>query len=155
MKMPRRVNKGVQAAAPPAAKLQVAALPYRRRQDGSLEVLLVTTRGTGQWMVPKGWPIPGKTHSEAAVQEAYEEAGVRGTVDPLELGRFQHQKTRPPEPPLDCTIAVFPMAVEQELTTWPEREQRTRRWFSIGDAARAVESPDLAGLIAKIGEAQR
>jgi 8-oxo-dGTP pyrophosphatase MutT (NUDIX family) len=154
MKMPAVIRRVAKAVRPQRGPLQVAALPYRSREDGSIEVLLVTTRGTGRWMVPKGWPMRGKSHSEAAAQEAYEEAGVRGPANPVELGRFAHEKTRFPEASINCTVAVFPMAVEQELTRWPERGQRSRRWFSIDDAARAVQSPDLAGIIARIDRTQ-
>lgn len=132
--------------------MQVAALPYRQRSDGSIEVLLVTTRGTGRWMVPKGWPMVGKSHAAAAAQEAYEEAGVRGSAGPEELGRFDHEKTRLTEPALQCTVAVFPMRVEQELARWPERGQRSRRWFSIPEAAEAVQSPSLANIIARFAQ---
>ena len=151
MKLRAAIGKVARAVRPRAGRLQVAALPYRKREDGSLEVLLVTTRGTGRWIVPKGWPMPGKSHSEAAAQEAYEEAGVRGPAAAAELGRFEHEKSRFPAAPMNCTVAVFPMAVERELTRWPERGQRTRRWFSVDDAAKAVKSPDLAGIIAKMG----
>ena len=106
-------------------------------------------------MVPKGWPMRGKSNAEAAAQEAYEEAGVRGPVKPLELGRFQHEKRRPPFAPIACTVAVFPMPVDRELTRWPERDQRTRRWFGVEEAAVAVNSPDLAGIIAKFGRLSR
>ncbi len=147
------IRKVAHAVRPRTAQLQVGALPYRRREDGSLEVLLVTTRGTGRWMVPKGWPMPGKSHAEAAAQEAFEEAGVRGPANPVELGRFQHEKTRFPAPSLNCTVAVFPMPVERVLTRWPERGQRSRRWFSIDDAARAVQSPELGAIISRIGQA--
>lgn len=134
--------------------MQVAALPYRKRADGSVEVLLVTTRGTGRWMVPKGWPMAGKSHADAAAQEAYEEAGVRGAAEPEEIGRFDHEKTRLAEPSLQCTVAVFPMRVEQELARWPERGQRTRRWFSIDEAADAVHSSHLADIIARLDDAR-
>jgi 8-oxo-dGTP pyrophosphatase MutT (NUDIX family) len=150
MKMPTVLRKLAQAVRPRQGTLQVAALPYRRRGDGSLEVLLVTTRGTGRWMVPKGWPMAGKSHAEAAAQEAYEEAGVRGLASPVELGRFDHEKTRFPASSLHCTVAVFPMAVERELASWPEQDQRTRRWFGLEDAATAVQSPGIARLIARI-----
>lgn len=150
--MPAVLRKVANVVRPGRGRLQVAALPYRRRPDGSYEVLLVTTRGTGRWMVPKGWPMIGKSYAEAAAQEAYEEAGVRGTANPVELGRFDHEKSRFPQSSLHCTIAVFPMAVEEELTRWPERGQRTRRWFSIADAAEAVRSPNLAGIIAAMGQ---
>lgn len=153
MKLPLVIRKVASAVRPRPGRLQVAALPYRRLDDGTIEVLLVTTRGTGRWIIPKGWPMPGKSHSEAAAQEAYEEAGVRGPAGASELGRFQHEKTRfPSATPINCTVAVFPMAVERELTRWPERGQRLRRWFSVDDAARAVKSPDLAGIIAKIAQ---
>lgn len=154
MKVPAVLRKVAQAVRPRSGPLQVAALPYRHREDGSIEVLLVTTRGTGRWMVPKGWPMVGKSFSEAAAQEAYEEAGVRGRASPAELGRFQHEKTRFPARSLDCTVAVFPLPVERELTRWPERDQRTRRWFSIDEAALAVQSPDLAGIIVKVAQFQ-
>jgi 8-oxo-dGTP pyrophosphatase MutT (NUDIX family) len=130
--------------------LQVAALPYRRRPDGSLEVLLVTTRGTGQWMVPKGWPISGKTLPQAAAQEAYEEAGVRGKTGKEELGRFQHRKTALLEGAIDCVVAVYPLAVEEELANWPERRERVRTWFGVDEAAKSVNSAELAGIIAAL-----
>lgn len=130
--------------------LQVAALPYRRRPDGMAEVLLVTTRGTGQWMVPKGWPISGKTLPQAAAQEAYEEAGVRGKTAKQELGRFPHRKTALLEGAIDCVVAVFPLAVEEELTSWPERGERVRRWFSLEEAEKNVQSSQLAAIIAAL-----
>lgn len=128
--------------------LQVAALPYRRRPDGNVEVLLVTTRGTGQWIVPKGWPITGKTLPQAAAQEAFEEAGVRGTAGKTELGRFHHRKTDLIEGTMDCTVAVFPLEVAEELASWPERGERVRNWFGAEEAAKKVQSADLAAIIA-------
>lgn len=127
--------------------LQVGALPYRVRSDGSIEILLVTTRGTGRWMVPKGWPMAGKTLAEAAAQEAYEEAGVRGSIADEEIGRFDHSKTRLMGLPLRCTVAVFPMKVERELERWPERGQRRRRWFGVEEAARMVQSARLSQIL--------
>jgi 8-oxo-dGTP pyrophosphatase MutT (NUDIX family) len=114
-------------------------------------VLLVTTRGTGQWMIPKGWPMPGRSHAEAAAQEAYEEAGLRGRIRAAEAGRFRHLKTRPGRPPLRCTVAVHLLEVEEELGEWPEQGQRERRWFPAGQAAAVVRSPDLAAMIRAAG----
>ena len=150
--MPAVLRKVANAVRPRRGPLQVAALPYRHRADGSLEVLLVTTRGTGRWMVPKGWPMTGRSHAEAAAQEAYEEAGVRGSAGPVELGRFDHEKTRFPASSLHCTVAVFPMAVETELGSWPESSERTRRWFSIEEAATAVQSPSLAAIVSSLAQ---
>jgi 8-oxo-dGTP pyrophosphatase MutT (NUDIX family) len=128
--------------------LQVGALPYRRRTDGSIEVLLVTTRGTGQWMVPKGWPMSGKTLPESAAQEAWEEAGVRGATAKRELGRFRHEKTDIIAGLVPCIVAVFPLAVEEEATSWPERRERTRTWFGLDEAIASVQSRALAGILA-------
>ncbi len=150
--MPAVFRKVADVVRPRRGRLQVAALPYRRGADGRFEVLLVTTRGTGRWMVPKGWPMIGKSHAEAAAQEAYEEAGVRGSAGPVELGRFDHEKTRFPDSSLQCTVAVFAMPVDQELARWPERGQRTRRWFSVKEAAQAVDSPTLAAIITAIDQ---
>ncbi len=152
MKVPAVLRKVANAVRPGRGRLQVGALPYRRRPDGSFEVLLVTTRGTGRWMVPKGWPMTGKSHSEAAAQEAYEEAGVRGPANPIELGRFDHEKSLLPGGSLHCTISVFAMPVEEELTRWPERGQRSRRWFSLAEAAEAVDSPHLARIISAMDQ---
>ena len=128
--------------------LQVGALPYRRVEDGSIEVLLVTTRGTGQWMVPKGWPMAGKTLPEAAAQEAWEEAGVRGATDKRELGRFRHDKTSIIAGITPCIVAVYLLAVEEEAAIWPERRERTRTWFRLEDAVAKVQSRALAGVLA-------
>lgn len=131
----------------PKRPLQVAALPWRRRADGEIEVLLVTTRGTGQWMVPKGWPMLGKTWPEAAAQEAWEEAGVRGQAGAEELGRFRHDKSGLLQQSLPCTVAVFPLAVDEELERWPERGERMRGWFTLPEAHEAVRSAALGSII--------
>ena len=73
---------------------QVAAIPVRRRGDGNLEVLLVTSRETRRWIVPKGWPWPEVSDHEAAAAEAWEEAGVRGRILADELGAYTYDKQR-------------------------------------------------------------
>jgi len=134
--------------------LQVAALPWRRRADGEVEVLLVTTRGTGQWMVPKGWPMAGKTWPESAAEEAWEEAGVRGRPGEAEIGRFRHNKSGLLQGPLSCTVAVFPLAVELELESWPERAERRRNWFPLAEARTVVRSSGLSAILAGVDPAQ-
>lgn len=127
--------------------LQVGALPWRRAPDGGLEVLLVTGRRSSRWIVPKGWPMRGRTHAQAAAREAYEEAGVEGTIDAREIGRFDHMKNHPVVGRLRSTILLFPLAVSNELEGWPEKGQRNRRWFRQDIAAKRVTSPELARLI--------
>jgi 8-oxo-dGTP pyrophosphatase MutT (NUDIX family) len=132
--------------------LQLGALPYRHKEDGSIELLLVTSRGTGQWIVPKGWPIRGRSRAEAAAQEAYEEAGVRGSIAAEEIGQFDHSKSRPLGF-LHTRVVVYLLEVEQELTRWPEKTKRKRRWFTVEEAARAVRAPGLRRLIQRLPEA--
>jgi ADP-ribose pyrophosphatase YjhB (NUDIX family) len=126
---------------------QTGALPWRKTSGKDLEVLLVTGRRSGVWMIPKGWPIRGKSLAKAAAQEAFEEAGVEGTVDPKPIGSFRHIKQNLGVGTLEVSIAVHPLAVDRELASWPEHGQRERRWFKLSEAADQVTSPELAGLI--------
>ncbi len=125
---------------------QVAALPYRQVDDGRPEVLLVTSRDTGRWIVPKGWPMKHLRDHEAAAQEALEEAGVRGLVAEEPIGRYVYWKRKSDHFVL-CRVAVFPLRVEEELASWREKGQRDSRWFTPEDAAYHILEPDLAGLI--------
>lgn len=126
--------------------LQVGAVPYRAAADGKIEILLVTSRGTGRWIIPKGWPMIGKSLQEAAAIEAWEEAGVRGDPAEEELGRFVYDKERFLLRPISCEVAVFALPVREELDEWPERGQRRRKWHSLRAASVAVRSKELAGI---------
>ncbi len=127
--------------------LQTGALPWRLGRGKQAEVLLVTGRRSGQWTIPKGWPIRGKSLSKSAAQEAFEEAGVEGTVDPRPLGSFRHTKRPPGLGALDVSILVHPLSVQRELAEWPEHGQRERKWFSIQQASQAVASNELKRII--------
>jgi 8-oxo-dGTP pyrophosphatase MutT (NUDIX family) len=113
-------------------------------------VLLVTGRRSGRWMIPKGWPIRGKSLATAAAQEAFEEAGVEGRVDSKPLGTFRHTKQNLPIGVLDVSIVVHPLAVDREHANWPEHGQRERKWFSIKQAAQSVESDELKRIIREL-----
>ena len=127
---------------------QVAALPYRIEPDGAAQVLLVTSRDTKRWVVPKGNPMRGLSGHEAAAVEAYEEAGVRGIPCPTALGSFIYWKTKRARLSRQVSATLYPLAVVEQLPDWPEREQRTTRWFTLDDAAAAVDEPELKRLIA-------
>lgn len=129
-------------------RTQVAALPWRVATDGSREVMLITSRGTGRWVLPKGWPEGSENLWVAAEREAGEEAGVSGTVDSSALGRFYYMKRVSRGREWRCEVLVYPLQVSQVLESWRERNQRKRKWFSLADAARLVAEPDLAELIA-------
>jgi 8-oxo-dGTP pyrophosphatase MutT (NUDIX family) len=127
--------------------LQTGALPWRLGAGNGIEVLLVTGRRSGRWTIPKGWPMLGKSLAEAAAQEAYEEAGVEGTIDPKPIGNFRHVKQLFAFGQLEVTIIVHPLWVDRELPKWPELGQRRRKWFSVKEAAKRVDSRELSALI--------
>ncbi len=130
--------------------IQTGALPWRIGRGKRAEVLLVTGRRSGRWMIPKGWPIQGMSLAKAAAQEAFEEAGVEGSVDDKPLGNFRHTKQHLTLGLLDVSIVVHSLAVERELPEWPEHGQRQRKWFSIKQAAQTVDSDELKLLILEL-----
>lgn len=127
-------------------KVQVAALPWRRT-DGRIEILLITSRATGRWVLPKGWPEKNETYWEAAAREAGEEAGISGSVETEEAGRYLYAKVRATAGDIACEVHVFPLKVKNLAGKWKEARQRTRRWMNGAEAAAAVREPDLAALI--------
>ena len=131
-------------------RVQVAALPWRKAEDG-FEVLLVTSRGTGRWVLPKGWPEKREEPYEAAAREAAEEAGVDGTIARRAAGRFYYAKLLPSGMRWRCEVFVYPLEVDRVADKWPERKKRTRRWCSPQEAASLVAEPDLGELIAGFG----
>lgn len=129
-----------------APALQVAALPWRLA-GGGVEVLLVSSRETRRWVIPKGWPIPGLSHAEGAAREAFEEAGVRGRVSRKPIGVYRYMKRLDGEKSLECTVDVHPLRITAQLAEWPEKGERVVRWFHPTEAARLVQEPELAALI--------
>lgn len=127
--------------------VQVAALPWRESGDGLREVMLVTSRRSGRWVLPKGWPEDREPLHEAAAREAAEEAGVRGPVDAVEIGRFYYGKLTSTGFCRRCEVHVFPLQVENVADKWPERKQRKRHWFAPDEAARLVDEVGLRELI--------
>ncbi len=128
-----------------AMGMQCGALPVRRR-EGAVEVMLVTSRETGRWVIPKGWPMAGRTREQAAAIEAFEEAGLRGRVRSPCIGGYAYWKQYRRRRML-CTVDVFLLEVEQEAQRWPERRQRLRHWFTAEEAAALVEEASLGDLI--------
>jgi predicted phosphate transport protein (TIGR00153 family) len=125
-------------------------LPYRTEGsaiDSSVRVLLVTSRATRRWVIPKGNTPAGMSPHSAAMMEAEEEAGVRGMLCPTPLGSYRYRKRRGNGASLMVDVEVFPLAVTRELDSWKEQSQRERRWFTLSDAAEAVAEPDLRDLI--------
>ena len=118
---------------------------------GRVQVLLITSRDTGRWIVPKGWPMSGKTSAETAVTEAWEEAGVQGSVDAAApLGFYRYDKLRAAKDAIPCLVSVFALRVTKLADKFPERKQRRRKWFDAQKAARKVAEPGLRSLLSQL-----
>jgi predicted phosphate transport protein (TIGR00153 family) len=125
-------------------------LPYQTTGDAldaPVQVMLVTSRETKRWVLPKGNPVKGLAPHASAAREAVEEAGVLGAACPTALGAYRYRKKLRTGASLMVDVDVFPFAVTDELDHWEEQHQRERRWFSLGDAANAVDEDDLRELI--------
>ncbi len=131
-------------------KLQVAALPWRRNED-NVEIMLITSRDTGRWVLPKGWPEGEEEFCDAAAREAGEEAGLSGAVSRREAGRYYYAKALSNGEDVPCEVLVYPLEVDRVAEKWKEKRQRTRKWVSPSEAARMVNEPDLCKLISAFG----
>src|SRR5262245_49919496 len=125
---------------------QVAALPVRREVDGSVRVLLITSRESERWVIPKGWPWPDCEDCMAAAQEAREEAGVVGRVQSQSRGSFVYEKRRSSGPEL-VRADVYMIEVASLLDSWPEQGERQRAWFTLEDAAKVISDQELRDLL--------
>nr|WP_237143480.1 NUDIX hydrolase [Phyllobacterium zundukense] len=127
---------------------QVAALVYRVKKERP-EILLITSRGTGRWVLPKGWPQIGKTFAQSARTEAFEEAGVRGDIAPLSIGTYTYEKHDMYDGEVgDFIVDVFPMLFSRQQKNWPERGERRLEWVSVEESVQRVEEPGLKALLA-------
>ncbi len=127
-------------------RTQIAALCYRVR-NGKVQVLLVTSRGAGRWIVPKGWPMHGKTPAAMAEIEAWEEGGVRGRCDGRCLGVYSYSKQIDGPAALPCLAMVYPVEVRDLARDYPEKSQRKRKWMSRKRAAKLVDEPELSRIL--------
>jgi 8-oxo-dGTP pyrophosphatase MutT (NUDIX family) len=131
---------------------QAGAIPYSL-VDGELRVMLVTSLDTGRWLIPKGHVDPGLTPAEAATIEAYEEAGIRGTLDSdLPLGFFTYFKKYKHRPDSPASVQVFMLRVDEQCAAWPEMTLRQSAWFTPREAAQLVHEPGLATLLRRFAE---
>lgn len=128
------------------ARIQVAALPWRSTEKG-IEVMLITSRDTGRWVLPKGWPEGGEMRWQAALREAGEEAGLVGTISEQEIGRYFYGKNLKSGLEQRCEVHVFPLEVESVEARWPEKGQRVRKWFTPRIGASRVREPELAEIL--------
>lgn len=129
-----------------APKRQVAALPLRLSERDGVEVLLVTSRETQRWIIPKGWPMAGMTEAQAAAREALEEAGLVGRVHRKPIGTYSAWK-RVDAAFLQVEVRVFRLDVERQRKVWREKGQRRLCWVPLAAAAELVDEPGLSALL--------
>ena len=139
---------GADATAAPSidARTQYGALCWRMHR-GKVEVLLITSRDTGRWVIPKGWPIDGLAPAQTAAREAWEEAGVEGDIADQGLGAFDYEKSLGLKGSIPCSVQVFGLRVAELKGKFPERKERRRKWFDFDKAARKVIEPELRALL--------
>ena len=133
------------------ARRQVAALPLRLAKNGAIEILLVTSRDTGRWIIPKGWTSKRIKDCKAAAREAREEAGVKGKILREAIGTYRYTKRELGNGAL-IEVRVFLLKVSKRCKRWPEKRDRRRAWFDIEDAASRVSDPELSILIGLLRE---
>ncbi|WP_232236999.1 NUDIX hydrolase [Thiosulfatihalobacter marinus] len=141
---------GIAAMAKTAEKagrlLQYGALVYRINNDKT-QVMLITSRRSQRWILPKGWPIKGLKPHQAAAQEAWEEAGIRGKVSKQPCGLYTYPKDKDLRKAASCTVILFPMELRKISNKFPESGERRRKWVSPKKAAARIANRDLARII--------
>jgi len=130
-------------------RAQYAVLPWRRTADGAVEVLLITSRETRRWVIPKGWPIKGLKSGPSAAREAFEEAGITGELSKKPVGVYHYEKRLRSGRIQAVRVAAYAMKVVEEHDDWPEKGQREMAWVSTADAAERVDEPELSALLTK------
>ena len=133
---------------------QYGALPWRVGRRGALEVILITSRTRGRWILPKGWLAKGRTPAQSAAREAFEEAGVVGKPDPTPIGSYRYMKRRADGTVEPCDVTLFSLQVQGTLLNWPERYQRRRCRRPIHEAADLLAEPELARLLRSLQHSQ-
>ena len=131
-------------------RIQVAALCTREKK-GAIEVLLITSRDTGRWVLPKGWPINGLDAPGAALREAWEEAGVKeANINSEPVGIYGYDKRLDSGLEVPVDVTVFETEVTELVDDFPEAEERTRRWVPAQEAAGMVNEPQLQAILREL-----
>ncbi|TNF65070.1 MAG: NUDIX hydrolase [Rhodobacteraceae bacterium] len=144
--MIKQLPLNLRTASKTDVRSQFAALCYQAEGD-KVRVLLITSRRSGRWIVPKGWPMDGVTPAEAAMREAWEEAGVVGRAQDQCLGLFSYDKEMEDGLLYPCVAMVYPVKVKHLAADYPEAAERRRKWFSPKKAAQKVGEPELQRIL--------
>lgn len=133
---------------------QCGAIPYVVR-NGEVRVMLLTSRETGRWIVPKGWCKKKHTPAEMAALEAFEEGGVVGDVTPKPIGHYTYNKVLNSGALRPLVVDVYGLRVQFECQDWPERHERRRTWVTPEEAGLMVKEPELADLLRRFAKVER
>ena len=133
---------------------QVAALPFRKSPSGEIEILLITSRETRRFIIPKGWRMKSKKPWQAAAIEARQEAGVKGDVSAKPFGTYTYWKRMARYFQL-IDVEVYPLEVKKESSKWREKDERQRKWLTVADAALLIDEPELVSLVLEFGGGPR
>lgn len=137
---------GLMLQRPP--RQQYAALCYRQdKKSGQLEILVATSRDTGRWVIPKGWPMKGREAHAVAQREAYEETGAVGKAEKDSIGSYRYPKKLDNGLTVTCEVQVHAMRVTKMVEDFPEKNSRVIEWVSAKEAAARVNEPELKTLI--------
>ena len=132
-------------------RVQYGALPYRLRTGSRRpQFMLITSRETQRWVIPKGWPKKGKSPHYSAAREAFEEAGVLGAVAKHSVGSFSYKKRLKNGGVVVCDVRVFLLEVRRQSKRWPEKQERIIKWLSASQAAERVDEPGLGAIIRRL-----
>lgn len=144
--MPRRNQNGDR---------QYAALPYRFTADAAPEIMLLTSRETRRWVIPKGWPMQDRKPHRVAETEALEEGGIVGRLSKTPAGSYHYTKDMPDGEQRLLRVDVYALLVTDELPVWREAAERTRQWFTPDAAAALVAEGGLALIIGELFATRR
>ena len=133
-----------------AKRLQYGALPYRLTARSRPQFMLVTSRETRRWIIPKGGQKKGKSPYHSAAREAFEEAGVVGAVAKRSVGSFSYEKRLKNGGAVVCEVRVFPLEVRRQNKQWPEKQERVTKWHSASQAVEKVKEPKLSAIILRL-----
>src|SRR6516164_9036277 len=133
-----------------AKRVQYGALPYRVGNGSRPQFMLITSRESRRWVIPKGWPKKGKSPQYSAAREAFEEAGVVGAVGKRAVGSFSYEKRLKNGGVVVCRVRVFALEVTRQSRQWPEKQERVVKWLSASQAAEKVSEPRLSEIIRRL-----
>jgi 8-oxo-dGTP pyrophosphatase MutT (NUDIX family) len=133
---------------PEPMERQVGVIPYAR-VGAQITYLLITSRGSGKWLFPKGALAPNTDPRDLALREAREEAGVAGTIAPQPVGAYRDWKSRG-SVKVAIEVTLFPMRVEEQFDKWEEATQRYRHWVTFPEVCALLKNDAVVGLVTQL-----